>query len=137
MYDTNKNEILQINDISKAWRSMRVKIEKVLDQIAPVRTFKFRCTKPAWLIDDLIELMRDRDAALKRASKSKKEEDKKQARNIRNLVNQYIKRARSEYLQEQLDNLKDKPKKFWNVLNGIIDPGKQSNNFKLTDTQGE
>ena len=51
---------------------MKTKIEKVLDQIAPVQTFKFRNTKPGWLSDDLIEMMRDRDTALKRASKSKR-----------------------------------------------------------------
>ena len=97
----------------RIWRSMRIKIESVLDPIAPVRTFKFRCTKPGWLSDD-----------------------KKQARNIRNLVNHYVKRARSEFLKEQLENLKDKPKDFWNILNDIINPGIQANNFKLTDIQG-
>ena len=91
---------------------MKTKIEEVLDQIAPVKTFKFRNTKPGWLSDDLIEMMRDRDTALKRASKSTKEDDRKQARNIRNLVNHYVKRARSEFLKEQLENLKDKPKSF-------------------------
>ena len=80
--------------------------------------------------------MRDRDAALKRASKSKKDKHKKQARNIINLVNHYVKRARSEFLKEQLENLKDKQKIFWNILNDIINPGKQANDFKLTDIKG-
>ena len=81
-------------------------------------------------------MMHDRDVALKRARKSKKPDEKRHARSIRNLVNHYIKQARSEYLKEQLENLKDKPKKFWNILNDIINPSNKSNTFKLTDTQG-
>ena len=78
-------------------------------------------------------MMHDRDVALRRARKSKNPEEKKHARRIRNLVNHYVKQARSEYLKEQLENLKDKPKKFWNILNNIINPNNKSNTFKLTD----
>ena len=78
--------------------------------------------------------MKDRDSALRKASKSR---NAQKHRAIQYLVNQYIKKTWSEYLQEQLDNLKDKLKKFWNVLNDIIDPGRQSQNVKLIDMQGE
>ena len=136
LHETNINEILQDNNIDIVWRSLRTKIESVLDQIAPVKVFKFRNTKLGWLSDGLIEMMHDRDIALKRARKSKKPEEKKHARNIRNLVNHYIKQARSEFLKEQLENLKDKPKKSWNILDDIFNPGNKSNTFKLIDTQG-
>ena len=46
-----------------------------------------------------MELGKDRNRALKKAAKNKTEIDKKNARNIRNLVNQYIKTARSDYIQ--------------------------------------
>ena len=48
----------------------------VLDQVAPIRTFSLGCTKPGWLTNDLIELMKDRDTALRKASKSRSMEDK-------------------------------------------------------------
>ena len=136
LQEADINEILQSDNIDIIWRSLRTKIEGLLDQIAPVKTFKFRNSKPGWLSNDLIEMMRDRDLALKRARKSKNIEVKKHARSIRNLVNHYIKQARSEYLKEQLENLKDKPKKFWNIINDIINPNNKSNTFKLTDDQG-
>ena len=63
-----------------------------------------------------MEMMKDRNRALKKATKTKLDKDKKYARTIRNLVNQYIKNARSDFIQEQLTNLKDKPKKFWTVM---------------------
>ena len=136
LQEANINEILQDNNIDTIWRSLRTKIEGVLDQIAPVKVFKFRNTKPGWLSNDLLEMMHDRDVALKRARKSRNPEEKRHARSMRYLVNHYIKQARSEYLKEQLENLKDKPKKFWNILNDIINPNNKSNTFKLTDDQG-
>ena len=60
-------------------------------------------------------MMRDRNIALRKASKSKSEQDMKSARSIRNLVNQYIKRARSDYLQEQI-NFKRQTKKVLEYL---------------------
>ena len=57
-----------------------------------------------------MELMKDRHRALKKVAKTKIEIDKKNGRTIRNLVNQYIKTARSDYIQEQLFELMDKPK---------------------------
>ena len=43
-----------------------------------------------------MELMKDRNGALKKASKTKVDRDKKYARMIRNLVNQCSKKARSD-----------------------------------------
>ena len=114
---------------------MKKNIEEVLDILAPVRDFG--CMKPGWLSNDLMELMKDRNRALKKAAKTKIDKDKKNARTVRNLVNQYIKTARSDYIQEQLVELKDKPKKFWGILNDIVDPGRNSKTFKLLDDSGE
>ena len=124
-------------DVEDTWNFIKRNMEMVLDILAPVRNFKFGSSKPGWLSNDLMELMKDRNHALKRASKSKNENNKKYARNIRNLVNHQIKKARSDYVQEQLNTLKDKPKKFWNILNDIIDPGKHFKNFKLIDDKGD
>ena len=77
-----------------------------------------------------MEMMKDRNKALTKAAKTKLEKDKRHARSLRNLVNQYIKNARSDFLKEQLEELKDKPKKFWNILNDVIDPGR---NAKLSN----
>ena len=46
LHEANINEILQDNNIDMVWRSLRTKVEGVLDQIASVRIFKFRNTKP-------------------------------------------------------------------------------------------
>ena len=127
----------QKTDVKSAWETIKNSIEKILDTLAPVRDFRFGCTKPGWLSNDLMELMKDRNRALKKAAKTKSEIDKKNARSIRNLTNQYIKTARSDYIQEQLIELKDKPKKFWNILNDIVDPGRNSKTFKLLDENGE
>ena len=129
--------VCQNRDVRVAWSNIRRIIEETLDVMAPIREFKFGNTKPGWLSNDLMEMMKDRNRALKKATKTKLDKDKKYARTIRNLVNQYIKNARSDFIQEQLTNLKDKPKKFWNILNDIIDPSRNTKSFKLTNSKGE
>ena len=60
---------------------MKNNIEKVLDILAPIRDFRFGCTKPGWLSNDLMELMKDRNRALKKAAKNKIDLDKKKCQN--------------------------------------------------------
>ena len=129
--------VCQNHDVKVVWNNIRRIIEETLDVMAPIREFKFGNTKPGWLSNDLMEMMKDRNRALKKATKTKLDKDKKYARTIRNLVNQYIKNARSDFIQEQLTNLKDKPKKNWNILNDIIDPSRNSKSFKMTNNNGE
>ena len=112
LFERHIEHVCQKVDVKTAWESMKNDIEKVLDILAPIRDFRLACTKPGWLSNDLMELMKDRNRALKKAAKTKIEIDKKNARTIRNLVNQYIKTARSDYIQEQLIELKDKRKKI-------------------------
>ena len=65
-----------MNDITEAWKSLRNTIGKYLDQIALIKKFNFRCSKPGWHSNDLMELMRDQNVDLRKASKSKNEQDR-------------------------------------------------------------
>ena len=76
--------------------------------------------RPEWLTADLIEIMKDRDRAMKLACKSKLTSDKKNARVLRNHVNKAVKAAKSEYLLTKLDTYKKDPKKFWQAINDIL-----------------
>ena len=73
--------------------------------------FCFKKDKRPWLTTDLIEHMKDKDGLLKRARKTKKETDKISALQARNLVNSLVKRARSDFVKEQLETNRAHPKK--------------------------
>ena len=77
LFERHIEHVCQKTDVKTAWESMKNNIEKVLDILAPIRDFRFGCTKPGWLSNDLMELMKDRNRALKKAAKTKTEIDKK------------------------------------------------------------
>ena len=70
---------------------------------------------------------------LRRARKSKKEIDKANARHARNLVNALIKRARSDFVKEQLDIHRNDPKKFWEIIKNVFGENTSKNLLYLID----
>ena len=79
------------------------------------------------------ELIKDKDHLLTRARKSKKEDDKINARRARNLVNALIKRARSDFVKEQLDTHRNDPKKFWEIVKNVSGDNSSKSPLYLTD----
>ena len=71
--------------------------------MAGLRTSTFRKDKPEWLTAELIEIMKDRDQAMKMACRSKNPTDKRNARRLHNLANKSIKSAKSDYLLNKLE----------------------------------
>ena len=65
------------------------------------------------MVGDLIEYMKDRDAALRKATRTKDPTDKNIARKARNKVNTIIRNAKNESIKGKLNNYSDNPK---NVL---------------------
>ena len=82
---------------------------------------------------DLLELIKDKDYLLKKARKSKLDTDKANARQARNLVNSLIKRARSDYVKEQLDANRNDPKKFWEVIKNVFGDNNMNERLALFD----
>ena len=80
---------------------------------APQRTSTFGKARPEWLAAEIIELMKDRDRAMKLTCKTKNSYDKIKAHTLRNLTNKTIRLAKSEYLLNKLKTHKKDPKKFW------------------------
>ena len=122
-----------MNDVNEKWGHFYSSVELELNKICPLREFNFKKDKPAWLTHDLIELIKDKDHLLKKARKSKIDIDKINARQARNLVNSLIKRARSDYVKEQLDANRNDPKKFWEVIKSVFGDSNMKERLTLFD----
>ena len=107
-------------DVNGQWDFFYNTVKSELDKMCPVREFSFEKEKKNWLTHDLIEFIKDKNHLLRRARKSKREIDKANARHAGNLVNALIKRARSDFVREQLDNNRNDPKNFWEIIKKIF-----------------
>ena len=124
-------------DVDSCWDFMMSKILHILDAVCPEKHFKFAKNRPNWLTNDLINLMKERDRSLKAYLKSKSENDKKEMRRLRNLVNITVKNARAEYVKDQLETHKNNPKKFWKELNTLIPNNKAASSQCFNNIKDE
>ena len=71
------NFVYENKSLDEAWEGFHAKIEEILENDCPLKKFKFRWDKPDWISNELIEFIKDKDAALKRAAKTKRLKTKK------------------------------------------------------------
>ena len=123
-------------DINKKWDILYENVLKTIDALIPVKKFKFRKSKPEWMAGDLVEYMKDRDAALKKAARTKDPDDKRLARRARNRVNLLIRNAKNDFVKEKPENYSDNPKKFWQQIKSVMPELNFSNQINLLDPNG-
>ena len=104
-------------DVNDASNLLAEKLNVVLDQMAPIRTFQTRTNYSPWLSPESKKLINDRNNAQQKASESKSEEDWSVYKTIRNYVNSILKNEKSSWQKKKLENCNNDSGKLWkNVL---------------------
>ena len=67
----NWDEFYNISDPDSAWDYILNQITPILDKMCPLRSFSIKNYRPAWVTDELIEQIKDRDYFYKKAKTSK------------------------------------------------------------------
>ena len=118
---------------SQAWQVMEGKIRLEADKMCPVKQYKIRNSKPPWLVSELIEQMKDRDYFYNKARRMNNEDDWNIAKFHRNQVNFNIRKAKADYIKDQLRNNEGNSARFWRTIKRIMPNKKGAKNFsKIT-----
>ena len=112
------SNLFNIENPNEAWEFFVSKIIENLDQICPLKEFSVNEYKEKWMNRDLMELIIDKDIALKKAKKSKN--DIIYARKIRNETGKIIEKAKKDFLENEFINSKGDPKRFWKNIYSIL-----------------
>ena len=88
--------------------------------ICPEKTFKSFAYREKWMNKDLMELIIDKDKALKKAKTTRKIDDWIIAKKIRNSTGKLIDMAKKNYFEDEYLASKGDPKRFWRNINSII-----------------
>ena len=129
------NSFLLQETVTGKWNEMLKIIYKSIDNLCPIKSFKIKQIKEAWITPQLLELIKDKDHALKKAKKKKDPELWKNAKRLRNNCTKRLRDARAEFIKDRLDQNMGDSKKFWKNIQEVI-PNKKSNNrniFNLLD----
>ena len=110
-------DLYQCENVNEAVRIFSEKLTKVLDQMAPVKTFQIRSNFSPWLSEATKELMQERNISQRIASETKKPEDWLKYKILRNKVNNRLKREKVNWQKNKLENCDNDSGKLWkNVL---------------------
>ena len=107
------------------WDCLENNITTILNQICPIRNLIVPETKPDWLTNDIVQLMRRRDKMYKTARRKKDPILWRKATFLRNRVEMVIKNHKRDKIRNEFQENRDNPKKFWRNINSLI--GKRDN----------
>ena len=105
------------NDQWKRWMNI---ITREIDTMCLIKTFKIKQIKQPWITPRLIELIKDKDKALKNAKKSKNPELWTEAKRLRNACTNRLRKAKADFIKEQLETHSNDQKKFWKHIQDVL-----------------
>ena len=113
-------ELYGLDDPNIAWEFLIKKIIKCLDRLCPKKKFNIKKYKENWMNRDIMELIIDKDKALKKAKKSKQLIDFEIANRLKLLVGKMVKNAKISFLENEFENARGDPKQFWKNIYSIL-----------------
>ena len=90
------------DDVDDAWSAFKDLFFNIVDKHAPVREKRVKSTPAAWINDDILNEMHQRDYLHEKAIQSKLETDWNLFKAARNRVSTRIKQAKRDYLDEAI-----------------------------------
>ena len=115
------------------WDFVINNIKSILNEMCPLKDFKIRNSGKPWITNELLEQIRDKDRALRRAKRSSNPEYWKIARRLRNDCLRDVRNAKSDYIKNELLENQNDSKKFWQQINAILPKGKGADLINLID----
>ena len=103
--------------------------------MCPIKHFKVRRSEKPWFTNELLEQIKDKfkDRALKKAKKRGKSDDWKVAHRLRNDCLKEVRKAKSNFIQNELETNWNASKKVWQQIDSILRKNYDSSTIKLMD----
>ena len=97
--------------------------------MCPLRRYKQRENLTPWMVADIYREMRYRDRLAKLFRATRSNESLCALRRQRNIVNSRIDTAKKNYIQRILNENSKNPKKFWKIINELLNGRRTSNEY--------
>ena len=120
------------------WKQFVEIIRNVIDVSCPLKSFNIKQVKEPWITPPLIELIKDKDIAIKQAKKGNDPVLWGNAKRLRNTCTNRLRKARADFIKENLENNMGNSKKFWKNIQDVLPnkKGKSKGSFDLQDKNG-
>ena len=115
----------------QCWDYIIELIGRFLDPLCPIKRRRVRNSGEPWLCNEILEAIYDKDQAWKQAKRTKDAEDLLVAKRLRNQVKDMIRRAKRDFIQEEIDNNELSTRKFWEKLNYVLPTKDKGSSIRL------
>ena len=122
----NWDDFFKIENPNEGWDLLYERIIGVLDNMCPEKNFKVNSYREEWMNKDIMEKIIDKDKALKKAKRTNILEDWDLAKRLRNDTGKLVEKARKQHFQEEYENSKGDPKRYWRNIYEIIPKNKNN-----------
>ena len=106
--------------VNQAWEFVLNQLMPILDDMCPIRTFRIKNYRPAWITAELIEHIKDRDYFYKKTKQDGSEDSWNVAKHLRNVTNSNISKAKRDFVLDKLNNSGNDCKRFWRVIKSVV-----------------
>ena len=123
----------QLLDPNDCWDYILKGIENEISVMCPLRSHRVRCSNEPWMNNGILEAIYAKDQAWKQAKKSGDMDDINLAKQLRNETEDKIRRAKRDFIEDELDNDLGSSKRFWKKVNLILPARDNGNTIRLVD----
>ena len=120
MRNVNWEHVTNCRDSNICWQYIKDILLKCVDNHAPLTKKTIKGKPCLWLTEEIKKQMNDRNGLLRKARRSKNHNDWIQYKTFKNRVNNVIKRAKSKYHKNLLDENISKPEVFWKHIKRLF-----------------
>ena len=119
---------LDFNDIHEAFYDFSTNVEYLVNQIAPIKSFRVKGYTEDWFDGEIMDCIRDRDKLLRKYKKTKLAIDYEIYKKARNEAKELINSRKISFYEETIKENTGNSKKIWSTLKSMGLPNKKGNN---------
>ena len=112
------------NDSNEMWNILKDKIIEILDEMCPVNVFERDKPVERWLNHDLLEKIERKDAAIKKAIRSKNQVSWDIANQLQRETRKLCNQARNDFIRDTLIKVEKNSRLFWKKVTPKINKKK-------------
>ena len=129
----NWDSFIPLNDVNEAASIWTKAFLNVADKHAPMKQSRVKGNDVPWMSSALKDIMNQRNCLYRKAIKSKNPVDWTKYKEVKNSVNTQIRKCKSNYYCNVIEESKSQPKSLWKHLNNITLRKPNSNVSSLLD----
>jgi len=128
------DSVVLANSPDEGWDRFLELFLSVCDKHAPVKKIKISNQQPAWITDEYLDLRGQSQKAREKAEKSKSSDDWREAKLLRNKVNNLRNKLKANDLHQQINENRSDPRRLWQTLKTLL-PGKSHSDIPAVKTE--